>query len=924
MHRTPPLRRDDVSAENPFSALSGLDDANTGPANITGRSTVRANLPRDSTGRFLPRTDETPTQAASGGAALQDASNSTPLMFNRDGNWRTGPVYQESARRHSAEVLSTNPVYTAEHRETAPNIQLPVAESNPRLQSEPSTDQLVLQAILRIEEAQKELVQNQNSMDSRIRNIETRNSQRSSVVARLEASAARNEATSRMSNLNIRDTVPQPLPSQDARNAPSAPSNRAIVRPEAQRNSDWYASNRRGNTHLPAHNRANRHNVAGEDNRIVTGRDPFNTAGETTAPEALSGGSGGNLPPSGPRVRYESEDDLPRQQSEDRRYSSQSRDDPSSSKLPRLKPQDIGYWDPRGKAKDDHKDKPMKVSVEMFIRRLERLAIRHGEQAIVDNLEPALVHVTSWLGTLSNQDLRRSLTLEGWFYLLRRDFGESEVLSRQKAKDYDYTVAEDAMDYWTEKLALLRQAGYQQEQDLYYEIWFGLPRVWKENIPMHGTLDGLRTIIREKEVARGRWPTKSKPNERSDSADSGYSSTPRNSSSKKRGGGFSGGGGKRAKDSDGKNIPSCRICERQGKPDQKHWHADCPNAENKKLSTVAEEEEESVSSEDNSSQESDQSGDETISHVYSKATISAVKDNTFQPITFPHPKIFRADVNKELAKQYGPGNLFRASGAVMIYVRSTPTAPDVRICCDSGCGPTIGNRAFVMKTFPEATVMRRESDTPLRVTAGFQRKEYEVLPDYVSVPLYMVTTHGNLLELNVEIHLCESHVEANILLGSSALKYNRIKADFDKEILVAADASTNRGQIKVPMYLNERRNRIDSKPVKAKKDMVIPPGHEALVPVDLSDLPERDFMYEGKEWFSRNGLFGKSPRAVANSNVTRVVVANFGEDNLKISAGETVGSVSDFSSKVDIENLTGLNTSRSYLGEPDSKTADFA
>lgn len=132
----------------------------------------------------------------------------------------------------------------------------------------------------------------------------------------------------------------------------------------------------------------------------------------------------------------------------------------------------------------------------------------------------------------------------------------------------------------------------------------------------------------------------------------------------------------------------------------------------------------------------------------------------------------------------------------------------------------------------------------------------------------MVTTHGNLLQLEVEIHLCDSNVEANMLLGSSALKYNRIKADFDKEILIALNSSTHNGQIKIPMYLNEKRHRVLYKPVKATKNMQIPPGHKALVPVDLSGLPDRDFMYEGKEWFDRDGLVGKSPRAIANASVT--------------------------------------------------------
>lgn len=830
--------------------------------------------------------------------SVERPAGQMPMLYEEGSSWRTGGIQREEPRRHSAEVLADpNPMTT-----------LPAGgriSSNP---TAPSTEERLFTMLERLEDGQKKIATEQQTLNERITRIESRASQRSSIVARLEESA-RQGVSSRMSNLHIQDP--------DTGNAAPAANTRTFASQDV-RNQEGLRSNVRQTQRLPANNRAQRFSHPLEDNRIVRGRDPFNTHPETND---NGDGNGNGNPPT-------------RQTSYGNR--SESIRDGTIVKLPKLKPQDLGYWDARGKVKDDSKDKPLKVPVEMWINRLERLALGHGDQAVIDNMEPALVHMTSWLGTLSKGDLRRTLTLDGWIHLLRRDWGESEVLSRSKAKEYDYANAEDSMEYWTEKLSLLRQAGYKDETDLYFEIWFGLPKAWKENIPMHGNLEFLRTSIRDREAARGRWPSKSnRPNEtdRTSSADSGYSSR---DNSKKRGGGFAGGGGKRSKDSsprssNDKPIPACRFCEKLGKPNVLHWHRDCPNAEKaKRLNSILEEVENSEDSQSDkeppkpeSSSESD--SEESISRVYSSATIQAVKDDTFVPTSFPTPKVFQSSRDAS-SQPFGRGNVFKVGGAVSIYVRASKDGKDFKICCDSGCGPTIGNRSFVNQNFPDATVLKRKDASNLKVTAGFMedRKEYEVLPDYVAVPMYMVTTHGNLLEFLVEIHLSDSAISTGILLGSSALKFNRSLVDFDKEVLIAKDSSPNGGRVRVPIYLNEKRRSIDREPVRALKDLIIPTGHEGLVNVDLSSLPDRDYLYDGKQWFDRSGFWAKSPNGIANNTISKVIVANFGEKEFKVKRGDILGYLSDAVRNVKVERCNKINTHRPYMNEPEAEDKDFA
>lgn len=928
--RTPPVGATGASDTGP-SSIPGLrlDTA----SNVTGRSVLRqgrdaiqdrsshgdntivtplANRPYG-TPSFVPPSIERP---------------SIPTLYEAGSSWRTGGLQQEGARRHSAEILSDPAGQTAPMAETQPAVSLPTAPTS-------GMETLVLQALTRLEQGQDKIEKGQKDLRDRVERIESRASQRSSVVARLEESA-RQAMGSRMSRLSVQDNPEQPSQANVMSNVAStsnAPAgNNRVFSSQDVRNQPTLQSNVRISEHRTTCNRSQRFDHPLEDNRLVYNRDPFNTH-----PEGSGGNDGNGNPPSHPnRQGNHDEDNRPRRNSSNRENSESVRE--SVQKPPKLKAQDLGYWDARGKAKDDSKDKPLRVPVEMWINCLERLALSHGDQAVIDNMEPALVHMTSWLGTLSKKELQLTLTLDGWIYLLRRDWGESEVLSRSKAKEYDYTHAEDAMEYWTEKLSLLRQAGYKSESDLYFELWFGLPKSWKENIPMHNTLEFLRTSIRDREAARGRWPSKNSKSDasvRNASVDSGYSL--RETTSKKRGGGFAGGGGKRPKDSSSssrsndKPIPTCRICEKLGKFNMLHWHRDCPNAEKaKKLNAILEDVEESDESESErdtpKTKESSESGSdvESISRVYSSSTIQAVKENTFVPTCFDTPKVFQSSRNAT-TQPFGQGNIFKIGGAVSVYIRSDVNGKDFKICCDSGCGPTIGNRSFIQEHFPNAKILLREDVSKLKVTAGFMenRKEYEVLPDYVAVPIYMVTTHGNLLEFQVEIHLSDSAISTGILLGSSALKFNRSLIDFDKEVLISKNSSPNGGRVKVPVYLNEKRRSIEHHPVRAIKDLNIPTGHEGLVSVDLSSLPDHDYLYDGKQWFDRSGFWAKSANGIANNTIAKVIVANFGEKEFKVKRGDIVGYLSDAARNVRVESCSKVNTRRPYMDEP-AEGQDFA
>lgn len=262
-----------------------------------------------------------------------------------------------------------------------------------------------------------------------------------------------------------------------------------------------------------------------------------------------------------------------------RNYREQRAD--SSRYKPRLKVSDIGYWDPRAPKNDKEEEskKRLRISVELFVKRLRKLGNRYGEQAVVNNLDAALVNVSSWLTSLTEEDEEECTTLDGWISILLRDWSEPDVILRQKAKDYTCTDAHDYLEFYIEKLSKLQIAGMDRQSDQYYEIWCSLPSSWKATIPMKGSLQDMKSSLQQREIASG-WPKKSSHS--SKSSDSGYDST--SATSKKRGGSSSGYGtncefAKKSKSTNSnREIPACLICKRLGKGDSnRHWHDDCPN-----------------------------------------------------------------------------------------------------------------------------------------------------------------------------------------------------------------------------------------------------------------------------------------------------------------------------------------------------------
>lgn len=635
------------------------------------------------------------------------------------------------------------------------------------------------------------------------------------------------------------------------------------------------------------------------------------------------GGPGGPGGPNGPGgngpANFRSPNDRSRRE--------QTWDSAGSRSDSNLKVSDIGYWDPRGHKDDkgDEKKNRLVIPVELFVGRLKKLGRQYGEQAVVKKLDAALVNISSWLLSLSPQDELLCQTLDGYIYVLLRDWSEPDVISRQKAKDYSCSDARDSLEFYIEKLAKLCIAGYDREQDQYYEMWVTLPAQWKATIPMQGSLLDMKSALRQRELSTG-WPGARKASFGSDSGYDSAATSKRNgasaySSSRESDASSS---SKRTKGNDSKQIPYCMICKGLDKVSHRHWHRDCPNqkAGFEKVNTLKSIKEaldeastdsnaEKNDSEDDSSSaatsepEPERGNEHNISRVYCDSIIQAVKSDQYVPSTFPNPQVFDASFDESV--KFGKGNVFQGVGPVHVYVRSLPNEKDIRVCADTGCGPSIGNRAVVTQLFPDAKVSKRSSKLPLRVKGGFDGKEYEILPDFVAVDLYLVTTKGNLLRIQVEIHLSDAVIDSSILLGSSCIQSNHLLLDLNKEVLISR--KTYQGfKVEVPIYLNEQQPVFDNVAIRCSEDLTIPADHEGLVHVDMSQLPSRTLIFKGRELGkdSERPLVRCADSPV-DRTVKRVMVANMSEKPIVIKCGRVVGYVSEMNRDW-AESVMAINT----------------
>ena len=246
---------------------------------------------------------------------------------------------------------------------------------------------------------------------------------------------------------------------------------------------------------------------------------------------------------------------------------------------------------------------------------------------------------------------------------------------------------------------------------------------------------------------------------------------------------------------------------------------------------------------------------------------------------------------------FGSGALFTTRKPVSLMVRTSLTGVDIPVCGDSGCGPVIAQRSWVTKHLPNAVIRTNNNRNLLKVRAGYAGDKIDVLPDFVCAELFLVTVKGDMLAIQVEIHITDLVIDSGLLLGSIAFTSNQLVLDFDGHH-IRSKALLNDT---VPIYAGSKRDRqaVIAQPIRAMKTTYVALGYESKVPIEMKRVPSgRSFLFTPHNFSNDSvGELCRAPAGLIYNDQSAIPVANFSEKGHVVKRGTLLGHIAELSDK---------------------------
>lgn len=560
-----------------------------------------------------------------------------------------------------------------------------------------------------------------------------------------------------------------------------------------------------------------------------------------------------------------------------------------------LKSEEIGSWDP--------KDSSTPISV--WCRRLRQLADKHGEDAVLRNVDKALSKVNTWLSSLSDADIEKQNSIDGWIELLIRDFGVSKGQALRDMHSFDWTQADSALEFCNQKLALLREAGVTSEELQTTEIIASLPLRWREHLSTNQyDVTSLRRSIRDLETAAGRWPTQR------ESSSKNRDSTKANRGTK-RGGGFEspsfrkkGRSEDSPKSKDKKKPPyPCSPCVKTGKSDEEamHWMDDCPmkaaitNKKVQRKSVNFNNTDDNVDKSESSSESEDDDHYSSDSETISFVSVCAASVMSRIPKSNSYTIVDSIPESQPWKKE---GHRFENQSPVIILALGSAKGETFPVIADTGCPPSMIGRDTFKKIWPDVPIMKMEGPgNSLRVKLGYNGTETELVNDFATPPLFLPTDDGQLVKIHVEFHITDKTIDKpGILLGGADMKYNNIDVSYNDECLKISPLQSLE-TYRIPMSTakpGKKIPKISSHVVRCSSKVEIPAKSTGYVPIDISELASAGGPFlltpKGKRHQQDNG-FCSSPFAIVSDTTSMVEYSNFSSDDVFVQPGQVIGHV---------------------------------
>lgn len=218
-----------------------------------------------------------------------------------------------------------------------------------------------------------------------------------------------------------------------------------------------------------------------------------------------------------------------------------------------------------------------------------------------------------------------------------------------------------------------------------------------------------------------------------------------------------------------------------------------------------------------------------------------------------------------------PGYNFRSWKYATMKVRfsSDPDSEECEVSPDSGCGVTLGDRAYLWKHVPGIEIKKLASPIPVR---GVGNKIVNS-DEYAVVRIYVNGTVGGLTRtacLTMEVHIVDD-LKANILIGTDTMVPQGMSVDLNTKVCKFGKCQG----LETPVDVVTKSQPNSRRTIRNKAPVSIAPGATVEVPVAYNgNIPEdRDFLFEpdcAQDFGPTGGVFAH----IADSTISMVQVYN--------------------------------------------------
>ena len=144
------------------------------------------------------------------------------------------------------------------------------------------------------------------------------------------------------------------------------------------------------------------------------------------------------------------------------------------------------------------------------------------------------------------------------------------------------------------------------------------------------------------------------------------------------------------------------------------------------------------------------------------------------------------DSTAKFSHDVRPGYNFRSWKYATFKVKFSPDldAEENEVSPDTGCGVTLGDRAFLLKQIPNLEIMKMAASLPVRGVGNtiVHTNEYALVAIYVHVTL---NGAPRIARLTMEVHIIDN-LKANMLIGTDTMTPQGMTMDLNNQVITFA------------------------------------------------------------------------------------------------------------------------------------------